>query len=273
MNDPDIDPETAAWLAEEADPAARAAADQASRPTWWRKTVDARNLPGRKVKIMEDGTVTSVVLDATGKHRYGNHVLISHCTGTPNTIFAHLHKINVSVGQRVKAGTVIGEGEPPLLLPAEFAATTAAVRDCKIKRFTPEGRPIEGWIVPVNYQLAGIHQRIHVMHEGKVLPRDAQRRLNGGECWEYIAVTSAPIANLPKLEPQPFKKNAIVRPPLHERIAAYDAPMPKLPAHRCFNPGDPAWHEPLRDDDTHHLIVTLNDSEHALAKLVADLIA
>jgi len=295
LADPDLNPETAAFLAaynlnapldathvpanETPEEAALRNADeeQQSRPVWWRKTVDSRKTPGRRFKMMEKGIVKNVVDNEN--HRYGRHVVVTTWDNktAATTIYAHLESINVKIGDRLNTGDIIGVAEPPLLLPARYAAEHSMVRDCKIKRIGPDGKPVEGWVVPVNYQLADITRRVKVMHEGKVLPPAQQRQMNEGDCWEYIAV-GAPnaAATTTRIELPPFNPNAIVRPPMHQRIVTSDRRcdlLTSIPAHRVFEP-DHCWHEPLTDDDTMHLIrpVETTDSEYQLACLVADAI-
>jgi murein DD-endopeptidase MepM/ murein hydrolase activator NlpD len=59
---------------------------------------------GTPVYATGDGVVTRADNKATG---YGNHIVIKHGYGY-ETLFAHLSKYNVRVGQRVKRGDVIG---------------------------------------------------------------------------------------------------------------------------------------------------------------------
>lgn len=66
--------------------------------------LDIRAPRGRQVLATADGTVIEVKHLKTG---YGNHVRIAHA-GTLSTLYAHLDKINVEVGQKVNKGQEIG---------------------------------------------------------------------------------------------------------------------------------------------------------------------
>ncbi|MFN4233903.1 MAG: M23 family metallopeptidase [Bacteroidia bacterium] len=59
---------------------------------------------GTEVYAAGDGTIKEVNSEARG---YGNHIIISHGFGY-ETLYAHLSKINVRPGQKVKRGEVIG---------------------------------------------------------------------------------------------------------------------------------------------------------------------
>jgi hypothetical protein len=62
------------------------------------------------IKAAQVGTVTVVRNDATG---YGTHIRIEHTEGTTKftTIYGHLMKCNVEVGDVVNAGDVIGKSD------------------------------------------------------------------------------------------------------------------------------------------------------------------
>lgn len=62
---------------------------------------------GTAIKAAQDGTVKEVRNDATG---YGTHVRIEHTNGYL-TIYGHMQKIGVKVGETVKAGQVIGKSD------------------------------------------------------------------------------------------------------------------------------------------------------------------
>lgn len=65
---------------------------------------------GTSIKAAQSGTVTVVRTDATG---YGTHIRIEHLEGNIKytTIYAHLMKCNVSIGDAVNAGDVIGKSD------------------------------------------------------------------------------------------------------------------------------------------------------------------
>ncbi len=59
---------------------------------------------GTDIYVTGDGNVESVLQSKRG---YGNHIIINHGYGY-KTIYAHLDRFNVRVGQKVKRGDVIG---------------------------------------------------------------------------------------------------------------------------------------------------------------------
>ena len=65
---------------------------------------------GTSIKAAQIGTVITVRNDATG---YGTHVRIEHVEGNTKytTIYGHLMKCNVAVGDVVNAGDVIGKSD------------------------------------------------------------------------------------------------------------------------------------------------------------------
>jgi murein DD-endopeptidase MepM/ murein hydrolase activator NlpD len=65
--------------------------------------LDISGRQGQEVKAPADGTVTSVGYNGN----YGNQILIDHGFGIV-TRYAHLSRFNVSVGQQVRRGDVIG---------------------------------------------------------------------------------------------------------------------------------------------------------------------
>lgn len=65
--------------------------------------VDLRATKGTNIYAANNGTVTT----ATYNKAYGNYVVIDHGGGVA-TLYAHMSKINVSRGQTVTQGTVIG---------------------------------------------------------------------------------------------------------------------------------------------------------------------
>jgi len=71
----------------------------------WHKGMDIANHSGGAILAADSGTVlVASWLDNTG---YGNRILIDHGNGT-KTLYAHLSKYAVVVGQTVKRGDVIG---------------------------------------------------------------------------------------------------------------------------------------------------------------------
>jgi len=62
---------------------------------------------GTSIKAAQDGTVKEVRNDATG---YGTHVRVEHANNYL-TIYAHMQKISVKVGDQVKAGDVLGKSD------------------------------------------------------------------------------------------------------------------------------------------------------------------
>lgn len=62
---------------------------------------------GTPIKAAQDGAVKEVRNDATG---YGTHVRVEHANGYL-TIYAHMQKIDVKVGDTVKAGQVVGKSD------------------------------------------------------------------------------------------------------------------------------------------------------------------
>lgn len=74
--------------------------------------IDLRGARGDSVVAAASGTVVKVVSGCVeGKiscgGRYGNYIVIEHANGT-RTFYAHLSKVNVSVGKSVKQGQKIG---------------------------------------------------------------------------------------------------------------------------------------------------------------------
>lgn len=92
-------------------------------PTGRHMGVDIGGYVGAPIYAACNGVVTEVVMINT--HGYGRHVIIHHpstASGVPlsaqdgayDTLYAHLHKVNVAVGQAVVGGQQIGEmgGQP-----------------------------------------------------------------------------------------------------------------------------------------------------------------
>jgi murein DD-endopeptidase MepM/ murein hydrolase activator NlpD len=59
---------------------------------------------GTEIFATGDGIVTTAIKSRTG---YGNHVVIKHGFGY-QTLYAHLNRIDVRVGQKIKRGNTIG---------------------------------------------------------------------------------------------------------------------------------------------------------------------
>lgn len=81
-------------------------------PTGRHMGVDIGGLVGSPIYAASDGIVKDVNL--VGAHGYGRHVFIQHDEGAFDTLYAHLHKVNVQIGQIVTGGQQIGEmgGQP-----------------------------------------------------------------------------------------------------------------------------------------------------------------
>lgn len=62
---------------------------------------------GTSIKAAQDGTIKETRKDATG---YGTHVRIEHANNY-TTIYAHMQKFDVKVGDKVKAGQAIGKSD------------------------------------------------------------------------------------------------------------------------------------------------------------------
>lgn len=69
----------------------------------WHNGIDGRAVIGIPVYAVADGTVKVAKDNPTG---YGLYIAIDH--GCFGTLYAHLSKFNVAVGQWVKAGDIIG---------------------------------------------------------------------------------------------------------------------------------------------------------------------
>lgn len=71
------------------------------------KGIDLANSKGTPIYAVADGTIVAASYGAWDKS-YGNEVAIYHGNGN-YTNYAHLSKISIKNGQKVKAGTKIGE--------------------------------------------------------------------------------------------------------------------------------------------------------------------
>jgi len=81
-------------------------------PTGRHMGVDIAGPVGSPIYAAADGVVADV--NVLGAHGYGRHVIIQHDGGSYDTLYAHLHKVNVEAGQMVLGGDQIGEmgGQP-----------------------------------------------------------------------------------------------------------------------------------------------------------------
>jgi murein DD-endopeptidase MepM/ murein hydrolase activator NlpD len=73
-------------------------------PIWYHMAFDIANNALPPVWASDAGTVVAAGWDNTG---YGNRIMIDHGNGY-QTLYGHLSQINVSVGQSVARGAVIG---------------------------------------------------------------------------------------------------------------------------------------------------------------------
>lgn len=95
---------------------------------WWHNGIDLKAKTGDKVYAAADGVVQVAKNNQGG---YGLYIVIDHnCFGS---LYAHLSKINVQVGQKVKAGDLIG-------FTGNTGASTGAhlhfeVRECGYRDF------------------------------------------------------------------------------------------------------------------------------------------
>lgn len=67
--------------------------------------IDMASRIGEPVNPVMNGTVTLVLHDTWD---YGNHIVVKHANNF-SSLYAHLSKINVTVGQQVTTNTIIGE--------------------------------------------------------------------------------------------------------------------------------------------------------------------
>ena len=67
--------------------------------------IDLTGLVGEEVRPIKDGFIEAV---SNSKYGYGNAILVNHGNKL-NSLYAHLSKINVFVGQEVSTSTIIGE--------------------------------------------------------------------------------------------------------------------------------------------------------------------
>lgn len=81
-------------------------------PTYRHMGVDIGGGVGSPIFAAADGVVVTV--NMLGAHGYGRHVIIQHDSGAFDTLYAHLHKVNVTIGDAVAGGQQIGEmgGQP-----------------------------------------------------------------------------------------------------------------------------------------------------------------
>jgi hypothetical protein len=327
-----------------------------TRPVWWMNNVfDTRKLARADGSVLAPTTGALISIETSAKH--GLTVKVRP-PGKPTITYTHLVSVNSDVERfrTIKTGDLLGWTDRPTILDTETVAETTQVKDCRIKRFDAAGNLVEGWVIPANYQEASKYygtqllKRIKVADRGRILSRQEQKTINGGDYWAFPNIAGEPtdkpdsfwttwpqLPALRKLEPaapttwpqpkpqpkpqprhltdvwvrwwiseHPTRKHhnpsvaALLRQQANTAFARKQntpptakekreakaaaatqrkAQMYKKPAgprpftQRSFTPPpSPTWHEPLTDDDKSHVIVTLNDSEHALAKLVANLI-
>jgi murein DD-endopeptidase MepM/ murein hydrolase activator NlpD len=72
---------------------------------WYHNGVDIANKPGTLVSAADSGRVVSVLYQNTG---YGYHVIVDHGNGF-RTLYGHLSRIDVGVGDNVSRGQGIGK--------------------------------------------------------------------------------------------------------------------------------------------------------------------
>lgn len=80
-------------------------------PTYRHMGVDIGGSVGAPIYAAADGVVADVMINL---HGYGRSVRIQHEDGTYDTLYAHLHKVSVQIGDAVTGGQQIGEmgGQP-----------------------------------------------------------------------------------------------------------------------------------------------------------------
>lgn len=71
----------------------------------WHKAIDIANRSGGPILAADAGTVIAVGWDNTG---YGNRIMVDHGNGY-KTLYAHMSKFAVKVGQTVKRGDKLGD--------------------------------------------------------------------------------------------------------------------------------------------------------------------
>ncbi len=72
--------------------------------SWYHQAIDIANKDAPVVVAADGGWIETVVMSHYG---YGNHLVINHGNGY-KTLYAHLAKVNVQVGDRVNRGATIG---------------------------------------------------------------------------------------------------------------------------------------------------------------------
>lgn len=76
------------------------------RYSWYHKAIDISNKSAPEIIAADAGTVT--VAGWPSNEGYGNRVIVDHGNGY-ETLYAHMAKVYVSVGQRVKRGDPVGQ--------------------------------------------------------------------------------------------------------------------------------------------------------------------
>lgn len=114
-------------------------------PSYRHMGVDIGGGVGSAIFAAADGVVAEVNL--TGAHGYGRHVIIQHEGGSFDTLYAHLHKVNVQVGQLVVGGDQIGEmgGQPGDDDPIDGASSGSHLHFEVILPNQPQGDYVKTW--------------------------------------------------------------------------------------------------------------------------------
>jgi hypothetical protein len=107
--------------------------------------VDIGGGVGAPIYAAADGAVMEINL--VGAHGYGRHVIIEHGGGAFRTLYAHLHKVNATIGQTVLGGDKIGEmgGQPGDDDPIDGASSGSHLHFEVILQNKPDGDSIKTW--------------------------------------------------------------------------------------------------------------------------------
>jgi len=113
-------------------------------PTYQHMGVDIGGPVGASIYAAADGVVVDVNL--VGAHGYGRHVIIEHENGLYKTLYAHLHRVRVKIGEVVEGGQQIGEmgGQPGDDDPIDGASTGSHLH-FEVILPKPEGDCIKTW--------------------------------------------------------------------------------------------------------------------------------
>jgi hypothetical protein len=114
-------------------------------PTYRHMGVDIGGPVGAPIYAAADGVVAEVNL--TGAHGYGRHVIVVHESGAYKTLYAHLHRVMVNVGDAVSGGQQIGEmgGQPGDDDPIDGASTGSHLHFEVILPNQPDGDYVKTW--------------------------------------------------------------------------------------------------------------------------------